>query len=339
MSHPDTAEQELKAAFSLFFDTLPVRWEIKNTSHGESDFREAVIAECNDGSRAVLKLADNDFTSPEKIRIWKRSAEEYRRLGYYTTAIIEAKTGGFPMVSYKGHNCVAYAEEYSKYQSAEDKSIPFDSYKDDIAVMTARIAAERFDFSEYPSGYCLFERFCESDLDDEVMENGLEWKKYADTLPQELQPQIQRIWRRWLENRAELETLYQKLPTSVFQADLNPSNILVDESGRFVGVFDFNLCGRDELLNYLFREFDYGNDTEGKLILGAVSAASSVYRFNDDEMTAMPLIYRCIRPLWSTEVDKLKEAGEDIAAIKVCLDMAEYHQTRTIDFKSCCQRA
>ena len=326
------AENELLDILALFFDAPPVKWEIKNTSHGESDFREAVIAEWGDGSRYVLKLADNDFTSPEKIAVWQRSAEEYRRLGYYTPAIIAAKAGGFPVVSYKGHSCAAYAEEYSKYGSAEDRKIPFDSFMEDIVKMTARVAAARFDFSEFPSGYCLFERFCESDKNDEVTDNALEWKEYADTLPEEFRPQTERIWRRWQQNRAELEPLYKKLPTSVFQADLNESNILVDDSGKFVGVFDFNLCGRDVLLNYLFREFDRHDPECIDLTLQVLRIAGGVYRFNDEEIAAMPLIYRCVKPLWSTEVDRLKAAGGDRAAIRAQLDKTEYAQTMAIEF-------
>ena len=37
--------KELADVFLMFFDELPIRYEIKNTSHGEADFREAVIAE------------------------------------------------------------------------------------------------------------------------------------------------------------------------------------------------------------------------------------------------------------------------------------------------------
>lgn len=32
----------------------------------------------------------------------------------------------------------------------------------------------------------------------------------------------------------------------------------VDKEGRFVGIYDFNLAGRDEILNYLFREIFNG---------------------------------------------------------------------------------
>lgn len=60
-------------------------------------------------------------------------------------------------------------------------------------MMTAKVAAKQFDFCNYPSAYCLFETFCPSDEVDEVLENALEWKKYADNLPEKFQIQIQRI--------------------------------------------------------------------------------------------------------------------------------------------------
>ncbi len=65
-----------------------------------------------------------------------------------------------------------------------------------------------------------------------------------------------------MDNRNELEQIYFKLPTSVFQADLNSTNLLLDDNGRFAGVFDFNLCGRDVFLNYLFREIHWQYDEE-----------------------------------------------------------------------------
>ena len=65
---------------------------------------------------------------------------------------------------------------------------------------------------------------------------------------------LQGIWSRFLANRSSLERLYSQLPVSVFQADLNPGNILLDADMRFAGVLDFNLSGRDTALNVLFRE-------------------------------------------------------------------------------------
>lgn len=41
--------------------------------------------------------------------------------------------------------------------------------------MTAKIAAERLSFTDYPSWYCLLARFCLSDATDEVLEVAMNW--------------------------------------------------------------------------------------------------------------------------------------------------------------------
>lgn len=331
-------DQELIPIFQLFFEELPDQYEIRNTSRGDADFREAVIARWRSGEKYVLKLSDNDFTFPEKIAAWKRCAEEYRKLGYYCPGIFPSKRGDFPVVAYKGRNCVVYAEEFCKYAIAEERGgeenkekTPFDvKWADAAWMMTAKAAAKRFDFCDYPSGYCLFETFCPSDKTDEVLENALEWKNHADRLPASLQPQIQRIWHRWTSNRRELEQIYPQLPTSVFQADLNSTNLLVDDQGEFVGVFDFNLCGRDVFLNYLFREIHWQYDES--YLLETLKKVSRVYCFSALEKQAAPLIYRCLKPLWYPEIEALKAAGTDERAIQTCLDRTEELQTKEIPF-------
>lgn len=330
--------KELVGVFQLFFDELPINIEIKNTSRGEEDFREAVIAEWSSGEKYVLKLSDNDFTFPEKIKAWQRCAEEYRKLGYYCPEILSSKTGDFPKVAYKGHNCVVYVEEFCNYTVAEERcveganeNIAFEKKWADAAWrMTAKMAAKKFDFCEYPSGYCLFETFCPSDKVDEVLDNALEWKKYVDALPEKFHEHTERIWKRWNDNRNELEKIYHKLPTSVFQADLNTSNLLLDATGEFVGVFDFNLCGRDVFLNYLFREMHW--QFELQYLLDTLKNVSSIYCFSALEKQAASLLYRCLVPLWFTEREVLLEAGQDEEKIQKCLDRTEELQTKAIPF-------
>ena len=62
----------------LFFDEPVVSCNVKNTSHGEADFREALIVQLASGSKFVIKLADNSFTAPDRIRMWQRCAADYR---------------------------------------------------------------------------------------------------------------------------------------------------------------------------------------------------------------------------------------------------------------------
>ena len=323
--------------FNRFFDGTPVSAEVIDTSRGDDDFRNTVIITTAEGAKSVLKFAANDFTSPERIRVWQRTVEEYRNLGYYCPRIYRDRNGEFPVIEYNGKNCVVYAEEFSKYKSLEDRGACDDNapevdrsaYFKDIWAMTAKIAAMRFDYADFPSAYCLFETFCPSDEMDEVLENALEWKKTADSLPGEFAEQAQRIWRLWSENREALKPLYKKLPTSVFQADLNSTNLLIDDEGNFKGVYDFNLCGREVFLNYLMRE----NNTE--TIPDALRIASGFYSFSEEEKKAALPLFRCLKPLWYSRVRELKKAENDPEKIKACLDTVEKLLTEEMDFVSC----
>ena len=330
-------DDALRAIFAQFFHDAPVAAQTIDTSRDETDFRATFIIETNAGHKRVLKLADNDFTFPEKIAIWQRTVEEYRKLGYFCPRILPDRAGGFPTVDYCGHRCVAYAEEYAPFRPLEDRfsddfgqnEALYHRYLPDIWRMTARIAALRLDYSDYPSAYCLFETFCPSDKTDEVMQNALAWKEYADTLPDAFREQTGRIWRLWTDNRAALEKVYAQLPTSVFQADLNASNILLDEDGNFVGVYDFNLCGRDVFLNCLMRE---SSGVTG--ICEALKIAAVEYRFSDLEKDTALMLYRCLKPLWYTRVQALREAGNDPAAIRKSLDETETALTQPINFRT-----
>lgn len=329
-------DPEISEAFALFFDDTPVSAEVIDSSRGDNDFRNTVIVTTKEGEKYALKFASNDFTFPEKMRAWQRTVEEYRKLGYYCPRIFCDKNGDFPSFVFRGHACFVHAEEFSKYRSLENRTAgdedrmeeEYNKYLDDIWSMTAMVAAKRFDYTEHPSAYCLFETFCPSDKSDEVLENAMEWKKLADSLPAEFSERAQRIWRLWCENRESLKELYKKLPTSVFQADLNATNILVDADGAFVGVFDFNLCGKEVFLNYLMRE--NGSDT----IPEALKIARGYYTFTEEEKEAALPLYRCLKPLWWSAVKDLEDAGNDAEAVGRCLDRAERLLTEDIDFRS-----
>lgn len=322
--------------FSLFYDVEPICFEIINTSRSDADFREVIIARDNSGRRYVIKIADNDFTFPEKIDMWRRTAAEYSKLGYFCPKISYDKSKKFPTVTYKGRNCVAYAEEYSQYRSADSFELSkneIEKYEKEKWIMTSKIASKYFDYTEFPSGYCLFETFCPSDETDEVLENAIEWHRYAKFLPGKFQEQICRIWSLWNENRTGLEPLYRQLPTSVFQGDLNSTNILLNENREFIGVYDMNLCGRDIFINYLMREnYDADFEKELDMIFSVLKTASYYYRFSDTEKQIALMLYRCIKPLWYTRTERLKSLRDDTAAIHCFLNETEHFLTKAIDF-------
>lgn len=213
-------KKELTDIFRLFFDDEPISFKALNTSRGDEDFREAVTAQTAAGEKFMIKLTDNDFTFPEKIEMWRRTVEEYRRLGYYCPRILPDKAGNYPSVCYNGRSCVAYAEEYSPYRAA-------DSFR----------------------------------------------------------------------------------------------------------VMDFNLCGKEVFLNYLFRETNVdGYRKQLDALFDTLKIVGGYYRFSEAEKRAAILLYRCLKPLWSNNPENLKERENDIPAMKSFLDETENSFTADIDF-------
>ncbi|MBO4532016.1 MAG: hypothetical protein J5767_15405 [Paludibacteraceae bacterium] len=339
----------------LFTKSIPKNIETKNTSHGDDDFREALLVDLGN-ERIVVKISLNGFTDEKHLTLWERIAKEYRNLGYYCPQFIRDLDGTFPTILYKGRNCIAWGEEFSKYRSAEelinDKFSDTKLIKDgwyvffeDAMLMDAKVASCHFDYTDLPSANCMFEVFAPTDEYDETTEDAQKWLAIAKTLPDVYLDRVERIWNNWLEARRELERIYHKLPTSVFQADINYTNVLLDEDGNFKGVYDFNIGGREVYINYIIRQAPYvsthetyegieENEVFLKRVLYALDIAKKAYTFSDLEKEAAPLLYKCIRPLWWHASVELKKAGTDVAKIHKHLDSIEYEQTRNIDFLS-----
>ncbi len=353
---------DIKEIIGLFADAQPLECEIKNTSHGEDDFREAVILRWEKGvlpaelgDRMVIKLAANGFTDPAHLEMWERLAEEYRRRGCWCPRFLRTKTGEFPYVEYQGRKCIVYGEEYARFRTADSFEIAEVSpngrftYLDDILRMNAEIAGAHLDFTDLPSAWVLFGTFDPADAEDEVMENARDWLSCAEKLPESFRPQVSRIWDRWMKNRAFLEKEYHRLPTSVFQADLNSTNILLDEDGSFAGIMDFNIAGREVFLNYLFREVPYifgkraektapeepGSWTEELLrrLIYGITVVRERYRFSESEKELALPLFRCLSPLWFTGVEQLK-AAKGKEEIQAALEDTERLQTMEIDFRA-----
>ena len=338
---------------ALFFCEPVNDINIINTSHGEEDFRVTLIVTF-EKQKAVIKISSNGFSDERHLVLWERLARQYRDLGYYCPQFIRALDGSYPKVQYEGRECIAWAEEYSKYRSARelikekyaDTHLVKDgwySFLEDAMIMDAKVAACHFDYTDLPSAYCMFELFDPNDETDETTEDAMRWLNVAQTLPNEFLERVEKIWNRWTDARKELEEIYHQLPTSVFQADINDTNVLLDESGNFKGVYDFNIGGKEVYINYIIRQAPYVStwdeykeleqeDVFLKRVLHALSIARKVYVFTDLEKKAAPLLYKCIRPLWWAASEELKEVGNDKDKIIRHLDKVEFEQIREIDF-------
>lgn len=89
-------------------------------------------------------------------------------------------------------------------------------FRKELYRMTARIAAQKFQYTNLPSAYCLFDTFGDDET-DEVLENALEFRRYSRTLPEPFREQTDRIFARWEENRTELEKATPICPRPSFR--------------------------------------------------------------------------------------------------------------------------
>lgn len=159
---------EINDIFFLFADVLPKEYHSRNTSHGNNDFREVIFAAYKEGllsekanNQLVMKLADNGFTDHAHLLMWERLALEYRKRGFYCPKFIRAKNNDYPIIQYKGHRCIVYAEEFSPYKTAEtfEKSFILSNgkykYLDQALRMNAEIAGSSLQFFRAAVWLCL----------------------------------------------------------------------------------------------------------------------------------------------------------------------------------------
>lgn len=335
--------------FKLYDKQEPLAYEIKDTSHGDADYRRAVFTEWP-GRKIVIKITSNDFTTPERVEGWAKTIEEYIAAGYYCPRIIKNRKGAYTAkVLIDDKNCLVYAEEYSKYRTADSfpkSEITKDGlhiFADDTIRTIGVIGAKHLTTATFPSGLCILEKFAPSDPCDEVMEESLHFKKVIDDCLPQWKDRFGKIWNLFEGNRKKLEEIYPLLPASVFQADLNYTNILLDEDKNFMGILDFNLCGRDTVLNHLFREIFLEYDVRGndifyskeannittELFLAKVRLVAEVYPLSKLEKSSAVLIYRYLRPFWwrpSHEIEKVKNDDQKVRQI---FDWVENELTRT----------
>ena len=67
-------------------------------------------------------------------------------------------------------------------------------------------------------------------------------------------------------------------------------------------------------------------------ICDALKIASECYRFSQIEKDTALMLYRCLKPLWFTRIEELKEAGSDCRAVRESLNKSEKDLTVPVDF-------
>ena len=341
---------------SLYYDAEVSNVKTLDLCRGDDDYRKVHIVD--DGHRKlVIKYLSNTFSDKHRIEGWFKLMDEYRKIGLYCPAIVPNCNGELLHCdTVDGRDYYTYAEEYSVYETVEH--IDKEKYKDaqghdcftpDVMRSLGKIASAKLDILDWPSAYCLLEPFCAPDTTDEATECAVAFVDYIrKNIPAHL-PRAEALLKLFYQRQRELKAVYSLLPTSCFQADLNDSNILLDESNRFVGLIDFNLCGKEPILNYAVREalwnvvdnrlfgekdsrlYFYDEELDElriKLFLKNIGHIQECYAFSEFEKYVFPTLFRYMNSFWWFHLDEIELIKEDEPKIVKLFDWLEHQMTR-----------
>ena len=138
---------------------------------------------------------------------------------------------------------------------------------------------------------------------------------------------------------------------SCFQADLNDSNLLLDSKNQFVGLIDFNLSGKEPVLNYTVRTAlwkihdrrlsDENNgdsktywyhkemdDLRIQLFLQNIRCIEEYYPYSETEREAFPILFRYMNSFWWQHTREIKRIQGNDDKIHRLLAWLEHQMTR-----------
>ena len=323
---------------SLYCENTPDHVKTLDLSHGDDDFRKVSIV-CAGQKKVVIKHCSNSFTDAEKINGWFRLAEAYNRIGIYCPSCVPTLSGSSSYhYTEDNRDYYIYAEEYAPFQTAsqiepkpqnDENGQPI--YLADLMRSIGKVASAHLDCVPWASHFCLFEGYGGRERDETTLA-AVSCAKLVGDLGPEFITQMVKLFALFFELQAKIKTFYGQLPTSCFQADLNDTNVLVNEDGRFAGVLDFNVCGREPVLNYAIREalmhlensalcdadgnelYFYSDEVEAirmRMFLQNMKYIGECYAFSEEEKKAFPLLYCYIASFWWEQVYALKQAHQD----------------------------
>lgn len=341
---------------TLYYDTDVFNVKTLDLCRGDDDYRKVHIVD--DGHRKlVIKHLSNTFSDKHRIEGWFKLMESYRKSGLYCPAVVPNRNGELLHCdNIGGRDYYTYAEEYSVYETAAH--IGKEKYTDafghktftpDVMRSLGKIAAARLDILDWSSAYCLLAPFCPPDTTDEATECAIAFVEYIRSSMPAYLPLAETLLKLFYKRQEELKAVYPLLPSSCFQADLNDSNILLDSNMNFVGLIDFNLCGKEPILNYAVREalwtvsdnrlFGENNsrlcfydeeldNLRIQLFLENIAYVQETYSFSAFEKEVFPTLFRYMNFFWWFHLDEVKRIKEDKRKVAQLLDWLEHQMMR-----------
>ena len=355
-------QQEINKMIAFFHTEEPVSCTFEDTWTEEEDSRTIIYVEYPEG-KFVIKAAANDFTTPERVTGWVEMINNFREMGYYCPMLIKSRNGNYAEVlEVQGKRFVVWEEEFAKYslpKDVENKPRTSDGkrylYVDEMREFVARVGQKHFTNTWGDSLWVRLAPVGWAET-DEVTDCVKQFKKLVVEKAPRFTGRLERVLALFQENRKMLEQVYFSLPTSVFQADTGDNNLLLDGEGHFRGVLDYNLSGKDTVLNMTFEAIWYdGNEspcpTEDKGLMSyyckeyidarvaryleGLRKFRDYYDFTEEEADAAMPLYRYIMTIGYDEIEVVKKYADDDDKMNQMFDCIEDELTREdIDFHS-----
>ncbi len=352
-------QQEINKMIAFFHTEEPISCKWEDTWTEEDDFRTLINVEYPEG-KFVIKAAWN-FTTPERVTGWVEMINNFREMGYYCPMLRKSRGGNYAEVlEIQGKNFVVWEEEFAKYflpKDVKDKPKTADGkrfvFEEELWEFVAKVGQKHFTNTWGDSLYVRLVPVAWAET-DEITECVEKFESLIKEKAPKFTGRLERVLTLFRENKEKLEQVYFNLPTSVFQADTWDDNLLLDEEGHFRGILDYNLAGKDTVLNMAF-EACGGRGVqwpeEDKETLPGYSKASrdawyaglmemlrvfrKHYDFSETEAEAAVLLHRYTRTIEYGEIQAVEKYAENEEMMNQLFDAIEEELTRDdIDFRS-----
>lgn len=226
-----------------------------DSSHGEEDRRLVYIVD----DTAVLHCYSAAVMDEAFLQGISRLVQRHKEIAVWAPSLFPRKDMGELLTLCREGETLwrCYMEEKAPYAFLDKKKIDLYDSKAEMLPFLGTLASRysNIDLVENRSMWSIIEL---APMD--AMETGIDEKQEnVDSLCAALgeQPIVQRIRRLNERARSRIGEHLAELPRCVYQGDLNPSNVLVDEEQHFRGVIDFNLYGTDVNINCFLNESMY----------------------------------------------------------------------------------
>lgn len=352
-----------KEIIALFHKETPDMWELKNIRMEDDDARWILSVRFG-VKKYIIKIASNSFTNAARVSRWPEIIAAYKEMGYYSPALLKSIRGFYAEdVLFSERVCVVWEEEYAKYPAKDTLDATAYTrengqylYQEEVLDFVAKVAQKHFSFFPYCSGWARFEPFEAGKTTDEVTECVEAFDRLTREKAPGFLPQWKRIRTAFEENARKLRKVYSSLPVSVFQSDESGGNLLLDENGHFMGVIDYNLAGRDVVLNRFFSLLIFGCDIPRQLyhtpnilpklnretqndvlqaVLSMLQYMKKHYTFCEQEIQAAPLLWKYITCVEYAQLAALEKHSGETDKLEKLFDYMEQEITRNdLDFRA-----